>query len=117
MLTDNTGRQQQLQTMVGRLGRELPGPLGGFMALHKGAMKEGALSPKVKELMSLAIAVATHCEDCISWHVHDVLKLGASRAEVIEALGVAILMGGGPALMYACHAVEALDQFGAAAQS
>jgi AhpD family alkylhydroperoxidase len=111
MLTDNTARQQQLQALVGRLGRKLPGPLGGFMTLHKGAMKEGALSPKIKELMSLAIAVATHCEDCISWHVHDVLKAGANREEVIETLGVAILMGGSPALMYACHALEALDQF------
>jgi len=116
MLTDNVARQQQLQAIVIRLGRELPGPLGGFNNMHKGAMREGVLSPKFKELMALAIAVATRCEDCISWHVHDALKAGASRAEVLETLGVALLMGGGPALMYACHAVEALDQFAAGAQ-
>jgi len=93
------------------LGRELPGPLAGFASLHKAAMTRGTLSPKLKELIALGIAVATHCEDCIAYHVHDALKAGASREELVEALGVAILMGGGPAAMYACHALEALDQF------
>jgi AhpD family alkylhydroperoxidase len=111
MLTDNIARHKQLQAMLGQLGRELPAPLAGFASLHKGAMAPGTLSPKFKELIALGIAVATHCEDCVSYHVHDALKAGASRAEILETLGVAMLMGGGPASMYACHALEALDQF------
>ena len=67
--------------------------------------------PKVLPLLPPGIAM--HCDDCISYHVHDALKAGASRDEVLEAFGVAILMGGGPAAMYACHALEALDQFAA----
>lgn len=112
MLTDNPARYKQLQVTLGKLGRELPAPLAGFASLHKGAMAQGALSPKFKELISLGIAVAMRCEDCIAFHVHDALEAGASRADVIETLGVAILMGGGPASMYACHALEALEQFG-----
>jgi AhpD family alkylhydroperoxidase len=117
MLTDNIARHKQLQAMLGQLGRELSGPLAGFASLHKGAMAPGTLSPKFKELIALGIAVATHCEDCIAYHVHDALKAGATRPEVLETLGVAILMGGGPAAMYACHAVEALEQFEAGGQS
>jgi alkylhydroperoxidase/carboxymuconolactone decarboxylase family protein YurZ len=49
--------------------------------------------------------------------VHDALKAGATRAEVIETLGVAIMMGGGPATMYACDAYEALQQYEAAAKA
>lgn len=114
MLTDNPARHKELQAKLGQLGRELPGPLGGFASLHKGAMAEGALSPKLKELIALGIAVATHCEDCVAFHVHDARKAGAGRAEILETLGVAILMGGGPAAMYACHALEALEQYEAA---
>ena len=111
MLTDSPTRYKELQATLGRLGRELQGPLAGFLSLHKGAMAPGTLSPKLKELMALAIAVAMRCEDCVAYHVHDACKAGATRAEVLETLGVAILMGGGPASMYACHAFEALEQF------
>ena len=69
------------------------------------------LTPKFKELIALSIAVAMYCESCIAFHVHDALKAGASRGEILEALGVAIMMGGEPAAMYACDAFEALGQF------
>ncbi|WP_249780728.1 carboxymuconolactone decarboxylase family protein [Bradyrhizobium sp. dw_78] len=93
------------------MSRELPGATAGFAHLHKEATAPGTLGSKVKELMALAIAVAIHCEDCIAYHVHDALKAGATRGEVLETLGVAIMMGGGPALMYACEAFEALQQY------
>jgi AhpD family alkylhydroperoxidase len=111
MLTDNPERYKQLQTKLGELAHELPGPVSGFASLHKSAMAQGALSPKFKELIALGIAVAMRCEDCVAYHVHDALAAGASRAEIIETLGVTILMGGGPASMFACHAIEALEQF------
>lgn len=46
----------------------------------------------------------------IAFHVHDALKSGASSEEVVETIGVAILMGGGPELMYGFEALEALNQ-------
>jgi AhpD family alkylhydroperoxidase len=67
--------------------------------------------------MALAIAVAIRCENCIAYHVHDALKAGATRPDVLEALGVAIMMGGGPAAMYACEAFQALEQFEKAGQA
>jgi AhpD family alkylhydroperoxidase len=103
-----------LRNLLGKLGKELQGPMTGFGQLHKAALAEGVLSTKVKELIALAIAVSTRCEGCIAFHINDALRAGASRPEILEALGVAVLMGGGPSTLYACEALEALEQFQAA---
>jgi AhpD family alkylhydroperoxidase len=65
---------------------------------------------KVKKLMALAIAVVVRCDGCISIHVYDALAAGATREEIIEAIGVAILMGGGPSVVYGNTSLEALEQ-------
>jgi len=111
MTTNYPTRHEELQGLMRRLGRELSGPVGGFASLHKSAMTGGALDAKTKELIALGIAVAIHCDPCIAYHVHDAVKAGATRAEMLETLGVAMMMGGGPATMYACDALAALDQF------
>ncbi len=102
---------QHLQSLMVKLGNELPGPMAGFGQLHRQAVAGGTLSTKVKELIALGIAIAARCDGCIAYHVHDALRAGATRKEVLEAIGVAILMGGGPAAMYGAEAFEALDQF------
>ena len=83
----------------------------GFSDMAKAATQAGILDRKTKELIALSIGVATHCDGCIGFHTEALVKLGASRAEVEEALGMAIYMGGGPALMYAADAMGAFDQF------
>ncbi len=83
----------------------------GFSAMAQAATKPGALDRKTKELIALAIGVATHCDGCIGFHMEALVKLGATRTEIEEALGMAVYMGGGPALMYAADAVGAYEQF------
>jgi AhpD family alkylhydroperoxidase len=102
---------QHLEERLTQLGRELPGPMTGFARLHKKTLEDGALSGKAKELMAVAISIAVHCEGCVAYHVHAALAAGATRPELIETIGVAILMGGGPASVYAAHALDAMDQF------
>ncbi len=111
MTTNYIEYHQHLEGRLMQLGRELPGPMTGFARLHKKAVEEGALSSKTKELMALAISIVVRCEGCIAYHVHDAVKAGATRAELLETIGVAILMGGGPASMYAAHAMDAIEQF------
>jgi AhpD family alkylhydroperoxidase len=101
----------ELQRLIGKLGEELPGPMGGFARLHKEAVAEGALSPKVKELIALGIGISVRCDGCISYHVHDALRAGATREELAETIGVAVLMGGGPSVVYGSEALEAVEQF------
>ena len=110
---DYPGYRRHLQGLVARLHKELPGSIGAFGQLHDKALAEGTLPAKTKELMALAISVVVHCEGCIAYHVHDALRAGAAREEILETLGVAVMMGGGPSAVYACEALEALDQYAA----
>jgi AhpD family alkylhydroperoxidase len=109
--TNYVDYHKHLEDRLTQLGRELPGPMTGFARLRKKAVEDGALSAKTKELMALAIGIAVQCEGCIAYHVHDAVAAGATRQEFIETIGVAIMMGGGPATMYAAHALDAIEQF------
>jgi AhpD family alkylhydroperoxidase len=71
----------------------------------------GALDAKTKELMALAIGVATRCDDCIAFHVKGALQQGATREEIMETLAMSIYMGAGPSVMYASHAIDAYTGF------
>ena len=83
----------------------------GFSALAQAAGLDGALDRKTKELIALALGVAAHCDGCIGFHTEALVKLGATRQEVEEALGMAVYMGGGPSLMYAADAIAAYEDF------
>lgn len=111
MIKDYSKRYNDLTRLMGDLGDEIPATMSGFNSLHKASTAEGVLSTKTKELIALGIAITVRCDGCIAFHVHDALKSGASSEEIIETIGVAVMMGGGPALMYGCEALEALNQF------
>jgi AhpD family alkylhydroperoxidase len=111
MSLDYVQHRADLNKLASKLSKELAGPMSGFAALHRSAIADGALSTKVKELIALALGINAHCDGCIAYHVHNALKAGATREEIIEAIGVAIMMGGGPAMVYGCQALDALDQF------
>lgn len=96
------------------LRTDIPETLRGFSALAGAALKDGALSKKQKELIAMAIAVASRCDACIGFHAEACVKLGVTRAEYEEMLGVAVYMGGGPSLMYAAEAMDAWAEFGGA---
>ena len=104
----------ELNELAAKLRKDIPEPMAGFSALHKAAFADGALSRKTKELIAVAIAVAGHCDGCIAYHVYGALKAGATRQELTETIGVAILMAGGPATVYGCEALAAIEQFQAA---
>lgn len=59
----------------------------------------------------MGIAISVRCDGCIAFHVKDALSSGASSEEIMETIGVAIMMGGGPSVVYGCEAMEALSQF------
>jgi len=85
--------------------------MNGFSDMARAAMKDGALSTRHKELIALAIGVAGHCDGCIGFHAKALARLKVPREELMEALAVAVYMGGGPSLMYAADAVHAFDEF------
>ena len=93
------------------LRRAIPETWAAFGALHQQAVAEGALPTRIKELMALVVGVVDHCDGCIAYHARAAAKAGASEAEVAEALGVALLMGGGPSSVWAPRALEAFREF------
>ncbi len=113
MNTNYPEYRKQLQGLIGKLRSQSPGTMKGFGLLHQESMKAGALSEKHKELMALSIGIASRCDGCIAFHTHEALALGATEEEITETIAVAVYMGGGPALMYAAHTLEALEQFAA----
>lgn len=97
-----------------RLGT--PDVMKAFSAMAQAATKGGAVDAKTKELIAIAIAVAIRCDGCVAFHAQSAAKLGATREEIMEVMGMALYMGAGPSLMYAAQAVEAYDQFADAAK-
>jgi AhpD family alkylhydroperoxidase len=102
---------KKVRDLIGMLSKEIPDTMSEFAKLHEAASRSGALDFKIKELISLAIGITVRCNGCIAYHIHDALKAGASRGEILETIGVAVLMGGGPSVVYGAEALEALDQF------
>ncbi|MGE5506522.1 MAG: carboxymuconolactone decarboxylase family protein [Actinomycetota bacterium] len=106
---------KDLSKAMGELRGGIPELMQTFSAMAKTATAAGALDPKTKELIALAIAVAVRCDGCVGFHAKAAQKNGATRAEVMETMAMAVYMGAGPSVMYAAQAVEAFDQFAAKA--
>ena len=62
-------------------------------------------------MIALSIGVADRCDGCIASHAKAALRAGATRDELLEAINVAIIMGGGPSVMYGTQALGAIDEF------
>jgi AhpD family alkylhydroperoxidase len=80
-----------------------------FGSLHLAMMKEGALPARDKELIALAIGLTQGCTECIFLHTEGARKAGATREQVMEAAGVAVMMQGGPAFVHLPAVIAALD--------
>lgn len=103
----------ELVPLARDLRHEIPEVMKAFAGLHTAVMAPGALDTKTKELMALALAVSMRCDGCIASHARGAVKQGATEAEVAEAVGVAVLMTGGPATVYGPRALAAFKEFAA----
>ena len=109
--------QERLRGPSRELRRAIPDVYQGFAALYHSALSPGALDTKTKELMAFAIAVSECCDGCIAAHAHAAVRHGATPQEAAEAIGVAILMTGGPGTIYGPRGFAAFQEFHAAAHS
>lgn len=102
---------KRISANLRKLRNDVPDLMKGFSAMAQAAGRDGALDKKTKELIALALGVAAHCDGCIGFHAEALVKLGATRQEIEEVLGMAVYMGGGPSLMFAADAIAAFEQF------
>jgi AhpD family alkylhydroperoxidase len=112
MTKDYKALTKDIAEYAGKLKKAAPEAMNGFYAMSKGATSDGALDEKTKELIALAIGVATRCDGCIGFHTKALRRLGATEEEIAETMAMCVYMGGGPSLMYAADAMRAFDQFG-----
>ena len=105
--------QDDLREPFDELRRALPEVMTAHAQLSRAAMAEGSLDQKTKELIALAISITRECDGCIAAHAKGAARRGASRTEVVEMIGVAISMNGGPGTVWGPRALEAFDQFSA----
>ncbi|MGB6117833.1 MAG: carboxymuconolactone decarboxylase family protein [Mesorhizobium sp.] len=99
-----------VKSRVGDLRAAAPEAIKGYVALSTSGDKAVHLDGKTRELISLAVAVTTHCDGCIASHVEAAIAHGASKEELGEALGVAIAMNAGAALVYSARAMDCFDE-------
>jgi AhpD family alkylhydroperoxidase len=111
-VTSARDTQDELKAAGRKLRAAIPGVYG---ALHQAAMGDGALPAKMKELIALAIAATRECDGCITAHARSAHGRGVTAEEVAEAMGVVILMNGGPGTVWGPRAYAAFEELAAAA--
>jgi len=107
--------RKELMGRIGDIGKLSPDTLAGYQMLSKAGSKTGKLDAKTRELIALAVSVTSRCDGCITVHTSEALKQGATREEIAEALGVAIALNAGAALVYSARVMDAADQYSASA--
>jgi AhpD family alkylhydroperoxidase len=101
--------RKQLMARIGEIGKLSPDTVAGYQTLSHAGQKTGKLDAKTRELIALAVAVTTRCDGCITVHTGEALKRGASHEEIAEALGVAIALNAGAALVYSARVMDAVS--------
>ena len=103
--------RKQLAEPARRLREAIPDVIGAYATMQGAVMNDGALPAKVKELIALAIAATRQCDGCIAAHASGTARQGASEAEVAEAMGVVVLMNGGPGTVWGPRALAAYREY------
>jgi AhpD family alkylhydroperoxidase len=109
MMLDWNEYQKQIGAQLSQFMKLTPDSVRGYQTLSAANAKDSKLGAKVRELISLAVAVSTHCDGCITVHTDNALKSGATREEIVEALGVAMATNTGAALIYSLRTLDAVD--------
>jgi AhpD family alkylhydroperoxidase len=109
MMLDWNEYQKQIGAQLTQFMKLTPDSVRGYQTLSAANAKDSKLGAKVRELISLAVAVTTHCDGCITIHTDNALKAGATREEIAEALGVAMAMNAGATLIYSLRTLDAVD--------
>jgi AhpD family alkylhydroperoxidase len=108
MMLDWNQYRQQLMKGISNLGRQTPGTIRGYRELSQAGAQTARLDAKTRELIAIAVGVTRQCDGCITTHVAAALQQGATAEEIAEALGVAIAVNAGAALVYSARAMAAI---------
>lgn len=80
-----------------------------FFNLDTKTYRDGALSSQTKELLGLVASTVLRCNDCIDYHLEQCARTGSTREEIVDALNVALVVGGSIVIPHLRHAVASLE--------
>lgn len=106
-----SGLLNELNPQHRALRQMIPDVYKGFGELSRASLAAGALDTKIKELIAMTIGVVHGCDGCIASHARGAARAGATKQEAAEAIGVSIMMHGGPATIYGARAYTAFCEF------
>jgi AhpD family alkylhydroperoxidase len=98
--------------MLEKFKEASPDFMAAEYALIQKTYQDGALSVRMKRLMSLAVALRAGCTNCILAQAQYALDEGASREEILETLYVVISMSGTTGVGECLRVIEFLDETG-----
>ena len=107
MMLDWDDYQRQVLATIAEIGKRSPETVRGYRELSGAGGKKDLLGAKTRELIALAVAVTRQCDGCIIIHTDAAVKHGATPEELAEALGVAIAVNAGAALVYSARVMDA----------
>jgi AhpD family alkylhydroperoxidase len=113
MMMDWNAYRNALLSTLGQIGEISPDILKANAIVSAATPAKPTLSPKLRELVAMAVAVTTRCDGCITVHADAARKAGATKEELVEVLGIAIALNTGAALVYSARAVDAFQASGA----
>lgn len=99
----------ELMSRIGDVAKASPDTVKGYQVLSGAGGKTNLLDEKTRQLIAVAVAITTRCDGCIAVHSRLATESGASKEEIAEALGVAVALNAGAALVYSARVMDALD--------
>jgi AhpD family alkylhydroperoxidase len=102
--------RQQLFGRISEIATLAPDSVKGYQTLSNAGKKTNHLDAKTRELIAVAVAVSLRCDGCIAVHSAEAVKLGATKEEIAEALGVSIALNAGATMVYSARVMDAVDK-------
>jgi AhpD family alkylhydroperoxidase len=108
-MKDWNAYRSQLSAGAAELARFSPDTIRGYVAMSGAGQKTAHFDNKLRELIAVAVAITLRCDGCITVHTDAARRFGATKEELAEAMGVAISVNAGAAIVYATRTLDAYD--------
>jgi AhpD family alkylhydroperoxidase len=111
MIRDWMDYRSAINGAIGEMRASNPDLVKAYAGFYRANSVSKHLDAKTRELIALAVAVTLRCDGCINTHTEAAVHAGASKDEIVDALGVAVMVNAGAAMVYSGHVVDAFHTY------
>ena len=101
--------RDQVNAAIREMSAANPDIVRAYAGQNAANAKSTRIDAKTRELIALAVAVTLRCDGCINAHTDAAIKAGAAKEEIMDALGVAVMVNAGAAMVYSARTIDAFD--------